>query len=505
MLNAVAYCRVSTKDQVQNLSLETQERLCRSYCQQQGWEVDRVFIEKGESAKTADRAEFQKLIDYCRVNKKKIGFVVVYAISRFARSVHDYQVVRGMLTGFGISLRSVTEPINDTSAGKFMENVIASAAQYDNDVRSERTIEGMSSALKRGRWTFPLPIGYRRVSSVLGTKIEQDPERASLVHMAFELYSTGRYQREEVLKTVTGAGLRTRKGSRVSSQTFCAMLQNPRYAGRLDVKKWGVSATGSFQPIVSETMFDRVQSLLADRRSHGKTYALNHQDFPLRHFVRCDNCNRPLTASWSKGRNAKYPYYRCANRSCKSVNSRKEVVEERFMKLLRSLQPQPSYMRLFREIVLDVWKHQLKQISEVRRTLELKLQQIAEKKNRLVSAFLYEHKIDNATYEEQIDLLRQDAALAEMQLHDAKLEEFDVEGVLELANRLMSDLSRFWLQASLDQKIRFQKVLFPDGIKVNGETFGTAKTCYAFSYLRKISTPNSSLASRTGVEPVSPP
>jgi len=175
------------------------------------------------------------------------------------------------------------------------------------------------------------------------------------------------------------------------------------------------------------------------------------------------------------------------------------------MKLLRRLQPQPSYMRLFREIVLDVWKQQLKQVSEVRRALERKVQDIADKKNRLVSAFLYEHKIDKATYEEQIDLLRQDAALAEMRLHDTKLEEFDVEGVVEFASRIMSDLSRFWAQATLEQKIKFQTVLFPDGLKFNGEKFGTAKTCYAFSYLREISRPDSSLASRTGVEPVSPP
>ena len=175
------------------------------------------------------------------------------------------------------------------------------------------------------------------------------------------------------------------------------------------------------------------------------------------------------------------------------------------MKLLNRLQPQPTYMRLFSEIVLDVWKQQLKQVSEVRRTLERKLQDIAEKKNRLVSAFLYEHKIDKATYEEQIDLLRQEAALAEMRLHDAKLEEFDVEGVLEFANRIMNDLSRFWVQATLEQKIKFQRVLFPDGLKFDGGSFGTAKTWYAFSYLREISRPDSSLASRTGVEPVSPP
>jgi DNA invertase Pin-like site-specific DNA recombinase len=52
-MRAVVYCRVSTKDQVQNLSLPTQEKACIEYCHRHGYDVDRVFIEQGESAKTA--------------------------------------------------------------------------------------------------------------------------------------------------------------------------------------------------------------------------------------------------------------------------------------------------------------------------------------------------------------------------------------------------------------------------------------------------------------------
>src|SRR2546428_10850792 len=61
---------------------------------------------------------------------------------------------------FGISLRSATEPIDDTSTGKLMEGVLTAFAQFDNDVRSERTRAGMRAALELGRWTFPAPLGY---------------------------------------------------------------------------------------------------------------------------------------------------------------------------------------------------------------------------------------------------------------------------------------------------------------------------------------------------------
>src|SRR5438309_7740798 len=84
-MRAVIYCRVSTKDQVRNLSLPTQQRACAEFCQRQGWEVDRVFVEHGESAKTANRTELKNLLAYCREHKGRIQCVVVYSVNRFAR------------------------------------------------------------------------------------------------------------------------------------------------------------------------------------------------------------------------------------------------------------------------------------------------------------------------------------------------------------------------------------------------------------------------------------
>ena len=78
MKKAVIYVRVSSEEQVQNLSLGTQEAICREYCGRNNIEVDRVFVEKGESAKTVDRTEFQAMLEYCRHNKGRVQFVVVY-------------------------------------------------------------------------------------------------------------------------------------------------------------------------------------------------------------------------------------------------------------------------------------------------------------------------------------------------------------------------------------------------------------------------------------------
>ena len=129
MPRAVIYCRVSTREQTENLSLPTQKQACEEYCRREGWEVARLFMEMGESAKSADRTQLKELLPYCRENKKRVQFVVVYNLSRFARESRVHHVLTGLLFGLGISLRSATEPIDDSPVGRLMEGIFASLAQ----------------------------------------------------------------------------------------------------------------------------------------------------------------------------------------------------------------------------------------------------------------------------------------------------------------------------------------------------------------------------------------
>src|SRR5687768_3658142 len=210
MVGAVIYVRVSTKEQTENLSLSTQLKACEEYCERQGFEVLERFREEGESAKTADRTELQKLLQFCRTNKGRVQFVVVFNLTRFAREKYDHFALRAHLKSLGISLRSATEPIDDTSTGKLMEGVLAAFAQFDNDVRSERTRGGMRAALELGRWTFLAPLGYLNAPRRTGKSLIPDPERAPLVRRAFQDFATGRCTKDEVRKRAIALGLRTR-------------------------------------------------------------------------------------------------------------------------------------------------------------------------------------------------------------------------------------------------------------------------------------------------------
>jgi site-specific DNA recombinase len=159
MLRAAIYCRVSSKEQTKNLSLPVQEKACRDYCAREGYEVVAVFIDEGESAKTIERTKFKELLAFCRNKKNRVGVVVVNSVSRFSRDKYGHAIVRTLLSKLNITLRSATEPIDDTPAGKMLEGFLSTIAQFENDEKSVRTQKGMKEALERGTWPFPAALG----------------------------------------------------------------------------------------------------------------------------------------------------------------------------------------------------------------------------------------------------------------------------------------------------------------------------------------------------------
>src|SRR5262249_25677891 len=158
---------------------------------------------------------------------KDIKAVIVYKLDRFARNAGDHAQIRALLNSMGVQLRSVTEPIDDSSTGKFIELVLSGVAELDNNIRTERSVKGMKQRLQEGVWTFPPPLGYRASTNAGVKTIVPDEQSAPLITKAFEEFATGLRKREDVLQTVTQLGLRTKKGKVLSSQTFAQTLRKP--------------------------------------------------------------------------------------------------------------------------------------------------------------------------------------------------------------------------------------------------------------------------------------
>jgi site-specific DNA recombinase len=123
---------------------------------------------------------------------------------------------------------------------------------------------------------------------------------------AFADLATGRYTKQEVIARVAEAGLLSRRGLRLSEQSFGNLMRNPIYIGKVETQ-------GDFEPLVDAATYYRAQAVLDGRLVVSGPRQRNHPDFPLRALVRCDSCGRPLTGSWSKGRNGRYAYYHCPN------------------------------------------------------------------------------------------------------------------------------------------------------------------------------------------------
>ena len=130
----------------------------------------------------------------------------------------------------------------------------------------------------------------------------ENPDRARLLSRALEQFATGRYTKQQVLAEVTQLGLRTRRGQNVSPQPFDALLENSLSIGVIDCPEYGVRGKrGDFAPLVPEKVIYRVQGILKRRVRMTGVPQRSRPDFPLRAFVRCHACRRPLTGSWSKG------------------------------------------------------------------------------------------------------------------------------------------------------------------------------------------------------------
>src|SRR6185437_7022119 len=153
-MNAVIYCRVSSKEQVEGTSLESQEIACKEYAARHQLVVSRVFVERGESAKFADRTQLLEVLDFCGNRENRIEQLLVWKVDRLARNVADHFNIKAALLKIGVQVVSVTEPIDAKPEGRLLETILAGFAQFDNDIRATRTLQGMRRKIQEGLYPW---------------------------------------------------------------------------------------------------------------------------------------------------------------------------------------------------------------------------------------------------------------------------------------------------------------------------------------------------------------
>ncbi len=156
------YIRVSTTLQAsEGVSLEAQEARARAWATANGYAIRGVHVDAGISGKRADNrpALQEALATVCREQ----GALVVYSLSRMARSVRDTLSIADRLSKAGADLVSLSESIDTTTAaGKLLFRMLAVLAEFERDVVSERTSMALSHKRDQGRRiSGRAPLGFR--------------------------------------------------------------------------------------------------------------------------------------------------------------------------------------------------------------------------------------------------------------------------------------------------------------------------------------------------------
>jgi len=487
----IIYCRVSSKDQVENTSLESQERYCREFANKNGIHVLSVYVDKGESAKTADRTEFLKAIAFCRNKSNNVDYFLVYKIDRFARNQDDHVMVRATLRRSGTELRSATEPINETPVGRAMEGMISVFAEFDNNVRTERTKGGMLERIKKGVWVWGAPLGYYRPEH--GGNIAPDPDVAPLVRLIFEEWAKGTHSYQTLAELTARKGLRTRRGKTPCAQLMEAILKNPLYCGIIDV--WGDRYKGSFEPVVSEELFNRCNGR-HKRESHFMHSSPANPEFPLRRMTVCSACSSTLTGSFSTGRKGvRYPYYHHRQQMCSRAEYiPKETFEQNFVEYLISITPNRRYERLFKAVVLDIWKSNYAMLDAENEKLRNSIKRLEEERQRIFDL----HRsgtYSNEEFLEQKKLINQKITEKHCLIQDARVEEFNMAEALDYCFAFVRDTAATWLRLKpkYDIRLRFQRLIFEKNIVFDGKKFGTADLSCIYALNRETQAKKSDL------------
>jgi site-specific DNA recombinase len=314
MTTCFGYTRVSTAKQGEGVSLEVQKEEITRYAEKHGLTISRWFEEKETAAKSG-RPIFNAIIR--DLNDHKADGLIVHKIDRSARNFRDWAKI-GELSDQGVAIHFVTESLDFQSRGGRLTADIQAviASDYIRNLREE-AIKGIRGRLKQGLYPHMAPLGYLNQGG--GVPKIPDPARAPLITDAFTLYGTGRFSIRSLCVEMDKRGLRSRAGNPLARTSMEQLLGNPFYCGVIRIKKTGETFKGVHQPLISASLFRRVEELKSGKY-HKKVL---HHFHIYRGLFLCANCGNKLIAERQKI----YVYYRCHTKNCRTQCVREEHIE----------------------------------------------------------------------------------------------------------------------------------------------------------------------------------
>jgi len=398
MKRIALYARVSSERQAEkDLSIPAQLKLLHEWAQKNGHIVVGEYCDKAQSGRTDKRTEFQRMIGDGKRKPAPFDIIACWKSSRFARNREDAVVYKALLRKLGIEVVSISEPFDDSPAGKLLEGVIEVVDDFYSRQLSQEVHRGMTEAVRQGRWPGAKPpYGYRlRLIQNNGhtyNTLEIDEDTAPQVRRIFDL-------------ALKGHGLRSIADS-VSSETGSAwlpsrihqVLTHPTYTGTLvwnrrdptnclrPRAKWAL-VPNHHPPIISQEEFAKVEAALHSRRPSEVHPRIAGSRQLLSGLMWC-YCGTLYGVSTGRGHGGRYHYYTCNACKKKRICDAPRLSGKKTDRAVLDALCQDVFTEANLDTVVELANQKLAAIlggsAERRKELEAKLAQAQRRQQRLL-------------------------------------------------------------------------------------------------------------------------
>lgn len=471
---ALIYLRVSTKEQAarggeaEGFSIPTQREACYRKAEALGASVVDEFVDAGESARSADRPELQRLLKF--VAHDHVDYLIVHKIDRLARNRLDDLAISLALEEAGVQLVSCTENIDKTPSGKLTHGLMALIAEwYSTNLSSEVRTKTLQK-VRAGGTVGKAPIGYLNVRRKMNGReirtVELDPDRAPLVLWGYEAYSSGEWTIAALVEELEARGLTTVPTAHYAERALGKsavhrMLRNRYYIGKVT---WdGVEYDGNHPHLVDRALFDQVQALLTAKNFAGDKQRV-HTHY-LKGSVFCGQCGFRMIVSHAKNRwGTVYPYFICLGRQQKRSECTQKAVliedVERFVEgQWQSAYLAPEYAELLRTMIEAELSEYEEKAEKDRRRAVRRIQRLGEQRRKLLDAHYADAMPLDLFRDEQQRLTKEMDGL-QSQLEKQVLEREYLLAALDRCLALVTDCGGTYLQAGTDERRQMNQAMY---------------------------------------------
>lgn len=509
-IKALIYCRVSSSQQVvDGHGLDSQEKRCRDYAKIKGYIVDNVFRDEAVSGGLFERPAMSKLLQYADTNAHQEFVVIFDDLKRFARDLKVHFKMKSELQARGLHYECLNFRFEDTPEGEFVENIIASTAQYERQSNRRQVIQKQKARLEKGYWPFGgTPFAYKQIKTqehgMLPIPIEP---QASILSDCLEGFAKGillnQSEMREYLeeRNIHGDSRKVSKGliERVMKVYWF-------YAGYVEKKEWSVGRTlGKHKPIINQDILQKIEDRLNVRPP--RKLCKNKSDiFPLRQLVRCNVCSELLTSSSPTNGSGKKVYrYTCNNTGCKAnpKNIKTDLLHNEYIKLLTVISPEKEIIALAEAVAKDIWQKKMGNIDEEKKNRDKNLSLIIQEINKCVDlAIKAKSDLMREKYEHNVETLEIQKNQLESKFDF--LNEVDFEGALECVMDFVGTPAKYWEKSDVDFQRKIHGLIFPEGLGYDAKNgFGTVKKALPFNINEALCESKTRKVEMAGVEPAS--